>query len=159
MNTPDTTTIINETKLFGTSDPEFWLLYGPVLLWLVLIIVLFIFLLKRFTFGKWNEKQNPYKDETFGMPRGIFRGTLTLSLLVFVLLFETLSLVAPDLEARSEHLFTAFELMIAFYFGSKVMHHLSASDKKKNRDVAEVIKAREENRGKIKNATEDDAVG
>ena len=159
MNTPDTTTIINETTLFGTSDPEFWLLYGPVLLWLVLIIVLFIFLLKKFTFGKWTEKQNPYKDETFGMPRGIFRGTLTLSLLVFVLLFETLSLVVPDLEARSGHLFTAFELMIAFYFGSKVMHHLSASDKKKNRDVAEVIKAREENRRKIKNTAEEDAVG
>ncbi len=158
MNTPSTTFNL-AMKTFTTSDLEFWLLYIPVFIWLMLIIFLFWHLLRRFTFGKWEKRENPHKDETFGMPRGVFRGTLTLSLLVFVLLYETLSLISPDLETRSEHLFTAFELMIAFYFGSKVMHHLSSTDKKKNRDVANAIRAREENRGKQQTATDKEAVG
>ncbi|MCF8231654.1 MAG: hypothetical protein K9J27_05635 [Bacteroidales bacterium] len=159
MNVLNIIPLANTVKIFSTSDPEFWLLYGPVFLWLILVIILFIYLLRKFTFGKWKNGENPYKDETFGMPRGVFRGTLTLSLLVFVLLFETLSLISPDLEARSEHLFTAFELMIAFYFGSKVMHHLTASDKKKNRDVARVIQTREENRKQPEAEENENAVG
>ena len=159
MNTLNIIPLTNTVKIFSTSDTEFWLLYGPVLLWLVLVAILFIYLLRKFTFGKWQGGENPYKNETFGMPRGVFRGTLTLSLLVFVLLFETLSLISPDLEARSEHLFTAFELMIAFYFGSKVMHHLTASDKKKNRDVAQVIQTREEKKKQPEAEEKDDAVG
>jgi len=157
MITP--TTFHLAMKTFTTSDLEFWLLYAPVLIWLVLIIFLFRHLLRRFTFGKWEKRENPHKNETFGMPRGVFRGTITVSLLIFVLLYETLSLISPDLEARSEHLFTAFELMIAFYFGSKVMHHLSSTDKKKNRDVADVIRAREENRGNKPTVADEEAVG
>ena len=157
MITPTTFTLAMKT--FTTSDLEFWLLYAPVFIWLVLIIFLFRKLLLRFTFGKWEKRENPHKNETFGMPRGVFRGTITVSLLIFVLLYETLSLISPDLEARSEHLFTAFELMIAFYFGSKVMHHLSSTDKKKNRDVANVIRAREENRVKKPTAPDEEAVG
>lgn len=161
MNTTDTLTTVQQIqeKTFEASDPEFLLLYIPVLIWLIGLIIFFIYMLRKYTFGKWGNQTNPYIHETLGMPRGVIRGTITLSLLFFVLLFETLSLISTGLEARSEHLFTAFELMIAFYFGSKVMHHLTSSDKKKNRDVAEVIKSREKSRGKQGNSLDHDSVG
>lgn len=162
MNTTDTITTVQQfhEKTFEASDPEFLLLYIPVLIWLIVVIIFFSFMLRRYTFKKWTDKANPYISETFGMPRGVIRGTITLSLLFFVLLFETLSLISTGLEARSEHLFTAFELMIAFYFGSKVMHHLTSSDKKKNRDVADVIKTREEKkRGTMGTSADDNSVG
>lgn len=139
------------------SGNAFLMLYIPVVAWVVLIILLFIFLLRRYTFRKWGNQSNPYHGETLGMPRGVIRATLSISLLFFVLLFETFSLVIDSLEARTENLFTAFELMVAFYFGGKVMHHLSSSDKKKNRDVANAVK--ESNAAKPQSFDDESAVG
>jgi|AntRauTorckE6833_2_1112554.scaffolds.fasta_scaffold10249_3 hypothetical protein len=147
----------NET-IINIADREFLMLYVPVIIWMVLIIVLFIFLLKHYTFRKWGAQPNPYHGETLGMPRGVIRATLSISLLFFVLLFETFSLSIETLEARTENLFTAFELMVAFYFGGKVMHHLSASDKKKNRDVANVIRSQQKSLPQER-PEEEDALG
>jgi hypothetical protein len=125
--------------ILNASDREFWLLYIPTILWALLVIWFLVRMLRKYTFGKWENSENPFLKETWGMPRGTIRGILSLSLLFYVLLFETLSLTIPSLEKRAGELFTAFGLMIAFYFGSKVMHHLSATDKFKNRDVAAAV--------------------
>ncbi len=132
--------ILLQNQSIEISDPQFMLLYIPVLVWTVLLVILFIYLLRRFTFGKWTNRPNPYHSETLGMPRGVIRAVLSVSLLFFVLLFESFALIFDFLESRTEQLFTAFQLMMAFYFGGKVMHHLSSTDKKKNRDVADAVK-------------------
>ncbi len=145
-----------QSDFLQVSDPEFLMMYIPVLVWILLLVVFFIFMLRRYTFRHWKGQTNPYKNETLGIPRGVIRATLSISLLFFVLLFEVFSLAFESLEARTESFFTAFELMIAFYFGGKVMHHLSSTDKTKNRDVANAVK---ENRKQIKEPEEDQAVG
>ena len=146
----------NQTDFLQVSDPEFLMMYIPVLVWTLLLVLFFIFILRRYTFRNWKGQTNPYKNETLGMPRGVIRATLSISLLFFVLLFEAFSLAFETLEARTESFFTAFELMIAFYFGGKVMHHLSSTDKTKNRDVANAVT---ENRKQITEPDEDQAVG
>jgi len=142
-------------NIISASDPEFQALYIPVLVWMILLIVFFIVLLRKYTFRDWGEKENPYKGETFAMPRGVIRGTISISFLFFVLLFETLVLIIPELENNAEHLFRAFEMMIAFYFGSKVMHHLSATDKRKNKEITDTIKEKEKLKAEMTKQTED----
>ncbi|MEA3505501.1 MAG: hypothetical protein U9R32_09970 [Bacteroidota bacterium] len=160
ITSADTTHIQeNLRQIFNASDPEFQALYIPVIIWMILLIIFFYFLLRRYTFKDWKDKENPYKGETFAMPRGIIRGTITISLLFFVLLFETLVLIVPELEANSAHLFNAFEMMIAFYFGSKVMHHLSATEKRKNKDIADTIKEKEKIKAGVKIAENPEAKG
>ena len=109
-----------------------WQVLLPIFLWLGLLLGFFIFLFTKYTFGKWTEEnQNPYKDETFGMPRGTFRGTLTLTLVFIVTVLELVNVRVVGFETEIHELMVAFQMMIAFYFGSKVMHHITASDKKK----------------------------
>lgn len=112
---------------------------GVVILWIVFVIILFIYLLKKYTLNE--DKPNPYKDETLGMPRGVMRAILTLSVLFIVLLLEVNGmffdpkelLVGGEIfipEKRFDHILVAFQMIIAFYFGSKVMHHMTATQKK-----------------------------
>ena len=117
---------------------------GVVLAWIVLVILFFIFLLRKYTFGNWTEENpNPYKKETMGLPRGILRGVLTLSILFIVMLLEVNNLFfdPQDLEVagrifipeeRFGQMLVAFQMVIAFYFGGKVMHHVTQAE----RDVA-----------------------
>jgi len=124
-----------------------------VIIWIVIIIGFFVFLLRKYTFGKeWTaENPNPHVNETLAMPRGIMRAVLTLSVLFIVLLLEVNSLFfdPKDLlvggkvfipEQRFEQILVAFQMIIAFYFGSKVMHHLTAVQKKKYTVDAEARK-------------------
>ena len=124
-----------------------------VIIWIIIIIGFFVFLLRKYTFGKeWTpEDPNPHINETLAMPRGIMRAVLTLSVLFIVLLLEVNSLFfdPKDLlvggtifipEMRFEQILIAFQMIIAFYFGSKVMHHLTAVQKKKYVAEAEVKK-------------------
>lgn len=116
---------------------------GLVILWIVLVISFMIFLMRRYTFGKhWTvENPNPYQDETLGIPRGVLRSVLTLSILFVVMLLEVnnLSFDPKDLaigekmfipEDRFEKLMISFQMVIAFYFGSKVMHHVTQAERK-----------------------------
>lgn len=108
-----------------------------VLLWVIGIAVVFYKLLRKYTFGKWTKANpNPYETETFGMPRGTFRGILTLSLLFIVMLLEVVNLAMTGLETKIDQLLVAFQMMLAFYFGSKVMHHVTSADRTKT--IAEV---------------------
>ena len=119
--------------------PEFGLTYlvilGLTIAWLGGVTYFLVKLLKKYTFGNWeseeNPKKNPYAGETFAMPRGVFRGIITLSLLFLVLLLEVANLQMHGLEEKIDKLLTAFEMMLAFYFGSKVMHHVTKADERK----------------------------
>jgi hypothetical protein len=94
-------------------------------------------LLRRYTFGNWTpEHPNPFAGETFSMPRGIFRGTLTLTLLFVVILIELTNVRIIGLEDEIRELMIAFQMMIAFYFGSKVMHHITATERNKTKYIA-----------------------
>jgi len=66
------------------------------------------------------------------MPRGVFRGMLTLSLLYVFILFEVANLHIVGLELEMEGLVVGFQMMLAFYFGSKVMHHVTSADRDKS---------------------------
>jgi hypothetical protein len=127
------------------SDPIFNFFYIPVIIWTIGIVILMFFLIKKYTFGKnWTkDNPNPYHGETFAMPRGVMRGILTLSLLFIVMLMEVVNLLPTEiigekiwgLEDKIAGLMTAFQMMLAFYFGSKVMHHLTSVDLKKSKEV------------------------
>ncbi len=65
------------------------------------------------------------------MPRGVFRGLITLSLLFIVMLLEVVNLLIEGLEDKIEQLLVLFQMIVAFYFGSKVMHHVTAADRDK----------------------------
>ncbi len=111
------------------------------IIWMTGVVVLFVLLLKKYTFGKWNdENPNPHFGETMAIPRGFFRGTLTLSLLFFVILFYIGDLYFDYGSGKLDELTTAFEMMLAFYFGAKVMHHLASNDKNKTKALLENLK-------------------
>lgn len=130
---------IDSVQYFVNHHSEFmWQVLLPIFLWLALLLGFFIFLFVRFTFGKWTtENPNPYQDETFGMPRGTFRGSLTLTLVYIVTVLELVNVRVVGFEMEIHELMVAFQMMIAFYFGSKVMHHITSSDKKKAIAIAE----------------------
>ena len=114
---------------------------GVVVGWIVIIVILFVFMLIKYTFRKWPaDNPNPYEKETLAMPRGVFRGILTLSVLFIVMVLEINSLqFSPnDLEVagqifipedRFREMMVAFQMVIAFYFGSKVMHHMTSAQR------------------------------
>lgn len=125
-------------QYFDAHYGEFlWQVLFPIFLWLFLILAFFIILFVKYTFGNWSsENPNPYQDETFGMPRGTFRGTLTLTLVYVTVILELVNVRIVGFEAEIHEFMVAFQMMLAFYFGAKVMHHVTASDKKKAYAVA-----------------------
>ena len=113
---------------------EFWTrIYLPVMIWLVIVIILVGGLVIKYPFGKWTkENPNPYDGETLSLPRGVFRSLLTLTLLFVTVMFELSNLYAGhSSEQNFYEWIVAFQMMIAFYFGSKVMHHVTSADQKK----------------------------
>jgi len=111
--------------------------YVPVLLWIIGVTIVVIILMKRYTFGKWTaENPNPYALESFAMPRGVMRGILAMSLLFLVMLLEVVTLRKPEFEKNIDQLLVAFQMMLAFYFGSKVMHHITQADERKSNEMA-----------------------
>lgn len=121
------------------SSPEYiWFIYLPIMVWLVLMVVFFILLFRKYTFGNWSEENpNPHYGETFDMPRGTFRGMLTLTLLFVVTVLELVSVHTLGMEDNVREYIVAFQMMIAFYFGSKVMHHITSAEKHKTKTIAE----------------------
>ena len=123
--------IIANIEATDTSLNFLWHIYLPIGIWLFAVIFLIIALLIKFTFGKWEKKPNPYATETLAIPRGVFRGILTLTLLFIVVIFESYNLFKGNNEDNIVEFLTAFKMMIAFYFGSKVAHHVTTVDKHK----------------------------
>jgi hypothetical protein len=105
-----------------------------LLVWLVALLVFFVVMVRHYTLrdpASWPGGQSPFVGETLAMPRGVFRAVLTVSLLVVVLFMEIVSLTQGGLERHLEQLLVAFQMMLAFYFGGKVMHHIAAVEKTK----------------------------
>ncbi len=125
-------------ELFSDHPFQFiWQVYLPIGAWLTVVLIFFVILLRKYTFGKWTEENpNPYMGETFDMPRGVFRGTLTLTLVFVVTVLELVNVRVVGFEDEIHELMVAFQMMIAFYFGSKVMHHMSSTDRKKTEAIA-----------------------
>ena len=127
-----------EEKKVNVNTISMWL----IVIWIALVIILFIFLLRKYTLKEWSkENPNPYEGETLGLPRGLLRAVLTLSVLFIVMLLQVNSLFfdPKDLlvgneifipEERFGQLMTAFQMIIAFYFGGKVMHHYVQAERR-----------------------------
>jgi len=122
------------TVEFFAENPDLylWQVYLPISIWLLVVLTFFILLMKKYTFGNWSEENpNPYAGETFDMPRGIFRGTLTLTILFVTIILELVNVRITGFEEEIHEFMVAFQMMLAFYFGSKVMHHMTSTDRKK----------------------------
>lgn len=136
------TTLSQVAPFFSQAD---WVtfFYLPVVLWILGVIVVAIILMRRYTFGKWTkENPNPYEGESFAMPRGVMRGILSISLLFIVMLLEIVSLQDRGFaEGSMKELLVAFQMMLAFYFGSKVMHHVTSADARKTTEIATALSA------------------
>ncbi len=110
----------------------------PLFGWLVIAIILIIIIAKKYPLNnKWTrDNPNPYQTETMAMPRGMVRGILTLTILITAILLQLYAINNMDSLDKISVMMSAFELMLAFYFGSKVMHHFAATDKRKTQAVA-----------------------
>lgn len=130
---------MDTVKFFTDNSQTFWFsIYAPVMLWLTLIFVLFVLLLRKYTFGNWTtDHPNPFIGETFNMPRGVMRGLLTLTLLYVTVIIEMANIRIIGFEDEFHEFLIAFQMMIAFYFGSKVMHHITSVEKSKSRYYSE----------------------
>ena len=128
-----------------------------ILGWLWITVRRLNLLMHKYTFNKDN---NPYRNETLGLPPGTLRAILTLTILIVVVVMVCLSMVIRQLEGTYDQLLTAFELMIAFYFGSKIMSNVSDSDIKQSemKMQKEVERAEVEARANSSGGTDDFAV-
>jgi len=125
---------MNTTQLPGQDD--LLLLYVPVMIWTFLLVVYFFFLGRKFTFGNWTASNpNPYCDETLGLPKGTFRGVLTITIMFVAILLEVFTLRNPEYEKHTEKFLTAFQMVLAFYFGSQVMSTLTKAETKKTEAI------------------------
>lgn len=140
-----------EFNTLNTSGIPFWIGLLSIV-YLIFVLGLLFFLLFRFTFSD-EPGKNPYKGETLGLPRGTMRAILTMTLLFYMIVFQIYALFYLESDLRISTFIGAFEIMLAFYFGSKVMHHLSSTDKYKSRDIALALK------GKKSEFDEPDSVG
>lgn len=126
-------------EFFAENPSQYmWQVFIPIGVWLLIVLGFFVLLLRKYTFGNWTEdKPNPYVGETFDMPRGVFRGTLTLTLVFVVTVLELVNVRIIGFEDEIHELMVAFQMMIGFYFGSKVMHHMTSTDRRKTEAIAE----------------------
>ncbi|MEP7169361.1 MAG: hypothetical protein ABI855_08310 [Bacteroidota bacterium] len=107
--------------------------YVVMAIWCALMFTFLYFLGRRYTFGNWTvQNPNPYKDETLAMPKGTFRGIITLTVLFFAIIIELHVIENPLIEYWSEKYITAFQMVLAFYFGSQIMNGLSKDEVKIN---------------------------
>ena len=119
--------------------------YLPMLIWLLVMGRFVWILIKKYPLGNWGrDNENPYKTETMGLPRGLIRGILTLTLLIGAVLLQLYAIRFLESEEKISTFMSAFEIMLAFYFGSKVMHHLSSVDKNKAKSYADATRTKPE---------------
>jgi hypothetical protein len=117
------------------------LLFVPMMVWIGLIIALFVLLLVKYTLSR-KGGHKLHRDQTFAMPPGIFRGILTLSVLFAVLLLQVVGVRFLAEEGSAwlrfqdaiDPLVVAFQMILSFYFGAKIIGHLADVDRDKSRD-------------------------
>ncbi|MEX0968314.1 MAG: N-acetylmuramidase domain-containing protein [Bacteroidia bacterium] len=95
-------------------------------------------------------KENPYGDETFGLPPGTVRGTLALTILIgglalFVSFFGSERLFTVEEGSIIHDYFDffkeAFLMVVAFYFGTKALGILQQERTKRHEKNVELAKA------------------
>ncbi|MBQ1698386.1 MAG: hypothetical protein II075_10960 [Bacteroidales bacterium] len=128
--------------------------YMPVMVWLIISTIFIVVMFRKYTFGDWTkENPNPCDGETFNMPRGTIRGILTMSLLFITVVIELANVRIVGLEAEFSDFLAAFQMMVAFYFGAKVMHHINSVDKTKTKAIADAAAAIENAQNGIRTST------
>jgi len=117
-------------------------IYMPVMVWMIISVVFIVIMFKKYTFGDWTvDNPNPCDGETFNMPRGTIRGVLTMSLLFITVVIELANARIIGFEQEFPEFMAAFQMMVAFYFGAKVMHHINSVDKSKTKSLADAYEA------------------
>jgi L-asparagine transporter-like permease len=92
-------------------------------LWLILMAVFLVYLMRKYDTRRFPE--NPYKNETLGLPPGTIRAVLTMTLLMLIIVAEIYILVYGRKEEDIQYLHTGFQMMLAFYFGTRVVGALA----------------------------------
>ena len=133
----------NPVDFWVEHQTEYYIsVYMPVMVWLIISTIFIVVMFRRYTFGDWTkENPNPNEGETFNMPRGTIRGILTMSLLFITVVIELANVRIVGLEAEFSDFLAAFQMMVAFYFGAKVMHHINSVDKTKTKAIADAAAA------------------
>jgi hypothetical protein len=158
----------SKNKYFTSIDSAYWIMFSWVFISVLLLLYWFVryhfyagFARKRYIqiIERIDEEENipdhekhlyypenPYLNETFGLPKGTVRGIISLTILVLALLMIYISIFAQDnfFESKDlEFVKDAFLMMIAFYFGSKAVDVYQASEKTKrkkiDKQIAEVV--------------------
>lgn len=139
----ETYEILNQQAALAQSKTEETLVliigFTMILTWLVLCVVQMRKFIQKFTYMG---DQNPYKNDTLGLPTGTFRGMLTITLMIVVVVLVCMSMAVERFRGNFESLVGAFEVMLAFYFGSKVMSNITESDRDKAQKKADAEKAK-----------------
>ena len=154
----------SKLKYFNAIDSAYWIMFCWVFVSVMLLLYWFVryhfyagFSRKKYLeivkkidleeniaeYEKHNYyPDNPYLNETFGLPRGTVRGIISLTILVLSLLLVYISIYAEGkfLENKDlEFIKDAFLMMIAFYFGSKAVDIYQASQKTKRKKIDKEI--------------------
>lgn len=72
---------------------------------------------------------NPYERDSLGLPPGTLRGLLALTALVMFLVVEMVNLFDTSLERSFSELVVAFQMVLAFYFGSRAVEVLQTRER------------------------------
>jgi len=147
----------NIVEYWDVHKLEYYMsIYLPVMAWLIISTIFIVVMFRKYTFGDWTkDNPNPNDGETFNMPRGTIRGILTMSLLFITVVIELANVRMIGLEEEFSEFLAAFQMMVAFYFGAKVMHHISSVDKSKTKAITEAAIA-SAHAGNSSNSNEDE---
>lgn len=120
------------TVSYGLSGAYLTFVLTLFVIWFLGIIFFLIYLVLKYDPIK--NPDSPYINETLSMPPGVFRAILTVTLLFAIVLLEGYALTNTAQYEKIQNildpLITAFQLMIAFYFGTKMVALVSGKEKK-----------------------------
>jgi hypothetical protein len=111
----------------GLANVYLTFVLALLIIWFIGIILFLIYLVLKY--DPLMNIDSPYANQTLGLPPGTFRAILTMSLLFAVVLLEGYALTNMEQHEKIQQvldpLLTAFQLMIAFYFGTKMIGIIS----------------------------------
>lgn len=115
----------------GLSSSYLSFVLALFIIWFLGIILFLLYLVMKY--DPQRNPDSPYLNETLAMPPGVFRAILTVTLLFAVVLLEGYAITNTDkyeqIQKILDPLFSAFQVMIAFYFGTKMVEIISGKGK------------------------------
>lgn len=119
-----------DSTTIGLSNLYLTYVLALLIVWFLGVILFLIYLVLKY--DPLTNPDNPYINQTMSLPPGVFRVILTLSLLFAVILLEGYALINMSeyekVQKILDPLLTAFQLMIAFYFGTKMLGMVTGKD-------------------------------